>query len=179
MITFIKNNYKTLIIMICLLATLSYLWITNKSQPVPPLSSSQSTLVPTTETHPKVTQESTLKVTQKTSEDSPDLVVDTVYVAEINKKHVEVPVKTVETSNPNMGTTTTLKQEIDITELVKPLMPKWELGVGIGKHNGDTYIPLSIQRNYKADKAVSVEIHLDAKDPSKVNGGEVMHKWLF
>ena len=54
----------------------------------------------------------------------------------------------------------------------------WELGIGTGIHNGKTYIPISLQRNYKKDRSVVLEIHYDLR-AGKVNGGEVQWKVHF
>ena len=54
----------------------------------------------------------------------------------------------------------------------------WELGTGIGVHDGKAYIPISLQRNYKKDRSVVLELHYDLKD-NKVNGGEVQWKVHF
>ena len=54
----------------------------------------------------------------------------------------------------------------------------WELGVGMGVHDGKPYIPVSLQRNYSKNHSVAVELHYDLKD-NKVNGGEVQWKVHF
>lgn len=54
----------------------------------------------------------------------------------------------------------------------------WELGVGMGIHDGKTYIPVSLQRNYSKNHSVAVELHYELKD-NKVNGGEVQWKVHF
>ena len=54
----------------------------------------------------------------------------------------------------------------------------WELGVGMGVHDGKTYIPVSLQRNYSKSHSVAAELHYDLKD-NKVNGGEVQWKVHF
>lgn len=54
----------------------------------------------------------------------------------------------------------------------------WELGVGMGIHDGKTYIPVSLQRNYSKNHSIAVELHYDLKD-NKVNGGEVQWKVHF
>lgn len=54
----------------------------------------------------------------------------------------------------------------------------WELGTGMGVHDGKAYIPVSLQRNYKKDRSVVLELHYDLKD-NKVNGGEVQWKVHF
>ena len=55
---------------------------------------------------------------------------------------------------------------------------KWELGVGMGVHDGKTYIPVSLQRNYSKNHSVTIELHYYPKD-NKVNGGEVQWKVHF
>ena len=54
----------------------------------------------------------------------------------------------------------------------------WEFGVGMGVHDGKTYIPVSLQRNYSKNHSVVAELHYDLKD-NKVNGGEVQWKVHF
>lgn len=54
----------------------------------------------------------------------------------------------------------------------------WELGTGIGHHDGDNYIPLSLQRNYAKNRSVMAEIHYDLDD-RQVNGGELQWKVHF
>lgn len=54
----------------------------------------------------------------------------------------------------------------------------WELGVGMGIHDGKTYLPVSLQRNYSKSHSVAAELHYDLKD-NKVNGGEVQWKVHF
>ena len=53
----------------------------------------------------------------------------------------------------------------------------WEAGVGIGKLNGKTYIPVAIQRNY--DRCHSVELQANLDTAGHVNGGQVMWKVHF
>lgn len=129
----------------------------------------------------------TISVANKKSEHSPDLEVKQTYVANINGKEVEVKVKDNEQpktpaasadATAPVGTTATVSQTIDLTPFVDAMRPDWELGVGIGRNDSKTYIPVSLQRNYKYDRALLFEIHLDAHDRS-VKGFEVQHKWSF
>lgn len=48
----------------------------------------------------------------------------------------------------------------------------WELGGGIGWHGGDTYYPISLQRNFSKDKALEAEYHAGGRE----KGGEVKYK---
>ena len=59
----------------------------------------------------------------------------------------------------------------------------WEISAGVGNHQGDTYIPIGVQRNYAARKAVAAEVHLVpeelAKGKIKTSGWEVRHLWRY
>lgn len=131
-----------------------------------------------------ITNTSSLSATQKANPADPDLIVTQKYVANINGKKVEVPIvaKTAPTSPAPTGagnsTTATFRQEIDVSPLVTKMIPKWEVGVGVGtQKDKGIYIPLSIQRNYEVSKGVQFEIHLDTS--GKIVGTEIQHKWRF
>lgn len=162
----IKNNYKPLLIGLLLGCVILYLFNTFTS-----VRREENTEVHSKETS-KITSQATLKVTQKESESSPDLVLHNKYIAKIDGEIVEAPITTTKDN-----TTATVTNTIDITPLVKQMTPKWEAGVGIGVHDSEAYIPVSIQRNYKQDRAVEVEVQVDTKGNFK--GAEVTHKWLF
>lgn len=53
----------------------------------------------------------------------------------------------------------------------------WEWSVGFGQHGDDNYIPVGLQRNYSKNRALEVEIHLDASNVKKINGWEVKQVW--
>lgn len=140
----------------------------------------------------KITSKGTITITSAPSTATGDtLVVKESLVATNGNRKAEVPIRNQsvplnnnenkDTSNKNIEVTNT----IDVSSLVRPLVPKWEIGIGVGTHDGDTYIPVSIQRDYKVDKAVRLEIHLDptAKGDTKrilsPKGIEVQHVWKF
>lgn len=131
----------------------------------------ENTPVHTQETT-KITSESTLKVTPKTSESDPDLVVSNKYVAKINGEYVEAPVQTTKDTSTAVVSTT-----VDVTPLVKQMTPKWEAGVGVGCVDKEILPCVTLQRNYKEDKAVEAVIQMD--DHGKVKGASVIHKWRF
>lgn len=54
----------------------------------------------------------------------------------------------------------------------------WEFGTGFGVHDGDKYIPVSLQRNYDRNHSVLIEAHYDLEE-HKVNGGELQWKFHF
>lgn len=127
-----------------------------------------------------------IQVTTKNKTTDPDLSLTQKYVATINDKKVEVPIKNVvseaSTSTDSVGGaspyTATVSQTIDLTPLVKATIPSWEVGLGVGHYRGETYGSFSLQRNYKKDKAISVELNIDPS-ARQVKGLSIQHKWLF
>lgn len=129
-----------------------------------------------TTSKPVVTTQSTLSVTKKTTESEPDLIVSNKYIAKIDGKLVEAPMKNVSYKDKN-NTTATVSTTIDVTPLVKQMTPKWEVGVGIGYVDKDVLPCMTLQRNYKHDKAVEAVIQIDTDGNFK--GASVIHKWRF
>lgn len=123
-----------------------------------------------------VTTQSTLSVTKKITESEPDLIVSNKYVAKIDGKLVEAPIKNVSYKDKN-STTTTVSTTIDVTPLVKQMTPKWEAGVGVGYVDNDILPCMTLQRNYKHDKAVEAVIQIDTSGNFK--GASLVHKWRF
>ena len=130
--------------------------------------------ITTSSSKPTVTTEATLSVTKKKTESEPDLVVSNKYVAQINGKTVEAPMKDVSNTKDNQ---TTVSTTIDVTPLVKQMVPKWEAGVGIGYVDNDVLPCMTLQRNYKHNKAVEAVIQIDTDGNFK--GASVIHKWRF
>lgn len=144
--------------------------------------------IKTTNDATKVTSTGTITVTPN-KEPNDVLVVHESLVASNGNRKVEVPIRNIKapiivdnpspSNNPN-NKTVTYENKIDVSALVRPLVPKWEIGTGVGTHRGDVYVPVSVQRDYKGvDKAVRVEVHLDPKDRMAPKGVEVQHIWKF
>ena len=143
-----------------------------------------------TENNDKVTSTGTVTVTPN-KEPNDVLVVHESLVASNGHRKVEVPIRNIKTpipvdnpnynnpSNSNPNKTVTYENKIDVSALVRPLVPKWEIGTGVGTHRGNVYVPVSVQRDYKVDKAVRVEVHLEPKDRMAPKGVEVQHIWKF
>ena len=133
-----------------------------------------------------ITTKTSVGGSYKATEADADLKVTQTYKAEVNGQTVVAPIKGVDNGKGVKGTIT---QEIDlkpITQMQRELDKKefqknWECGVGIGIRKGDIYVPIEIQRNYAKDKAMSIEIHVEAPHElkPKVTGGELKHKWMF
>lgn len=133
-----------------------------------------------------------VKAETKDSPNDEDLVLSQNYIANINGKKVSVPIvdkRTVSAANQPavadgnavsqtpQGITASVEQTIDLTPVLYSLRPAWELGVGYSRVNNHSYVPLSIQRNYKDTKAVEVTVFVDTDRQAK--GFMVQHKWLI
>lgn len=158
-----------------LLGSFGFYWFSKQTTTISPLPTTNKQLSTTT----------SLSVTPKDSPEAPDLTITQKYVASINNKKVEVPITNVPQGNTTSASTTSatpytasVQQEVDITPLVNLMVPRWELGVGLGRHEGDTYIPVSVQRNYNHNKAFQLELHIDPSN-QKVTGAALQHKWRF
>ncbi|MDT8900659.1 hypothetical protein [Anaeroselena agilis] len=131
----------------------------------------------------------TLQTTLKTTPSDPDLVLTQTYKAVINGETLKAPIRPASQQPQGSpkggapGTTATVRQEIDLTNIVKRLeldaekkrRVNWELGLGAGVHNGKAYGIVSIQRNYRPDRGVELEVHL----APGLKGTEVKHKWMY
>lgn len=119
-----------------------------------------------------------IKPKEKTT-DADVVYIERPYWIDKDSNRIDIPVK--KTYEETIGSQVVVKHEADMTPIiaheVNKQFPKWELGIGIGYHEGDVYVPIEIQRNYKKDSAVSYEIHLDSK--GSVIGHEVMYKKLI
>ena len=175
--TNVKETLKTLLYILLVSLVLYGIYLGFTSRPLKePLKPITSIKIPST---------STLKLTPKTSKADNDLEITQSYKAKINGSTVEIPLKTLDTSTH--GTKATFEQTLDLTDVVNQLSEQkrkedkrnWELGAGLGVHQGDWYVPVSLQRNFNKNRAIEAEVHLNPKEPTKVNGGEIKYKIKF
>ena len=122
-----EEGYKILIpffIVLIILIMVILPWLKEKEEETKDtLQSSLST--------PQVS--SSISVVPKEKPSDPDLKVTQKYTAQINNKTVEIPLsKPKETLSPD-GQTVVVSQTVDMTAAVKPMLPRWSVGVGIGK----------------------------------------------
>jgi hypothetical protein len=176
LVGYLKEHKVSLMVLLLLIIINIFVWsfkgFTGNTKVTP------SAALKSTKVTQKVTSESTLKVTPKTKSTDSDLIINHYYTATIDGKTSKVPLKTTKETKVD-DYTVKYTQELDVTKLVKPMLPNWEISTGIGVHDGDTYVPLGIQRNYKSNKALRVTIHFDPKDSMRPNGAEVVHVWKF
>ena len=110
-----------------------------------------------------------VSIEKKTVETEPDLEVSTKYVTKVNDKYIEVPTKTTYDRSTDK---VIVRQEVVIPNVFKK---NWEVGVGV---SSDIEPVVSLQRNYKVDKAIELIVIID-KEQGKVSKGVLMHKWKF
>lgn len=122
---------------------------------------------------------SSISVVPKAKPSDPDLKVTQKYTAQINNKTVEIPLSKPKETLSTDGQTVVVSQTVDMTAAVKPILPRWSVGVGVGRYHSETYIPLSVTRHYKPLKR-SLQFTLKYSiDKGKISGGEVQHLWNF
>lgn len=122
-----------------------------------------------------------------------DLCLSQKYTANINGEKVSVPIVktttdstkqpgspggnvTMETQGVNNGMKAVVSQTIDLTPVLSKLKPTWELGVGYNYVDNKHYGCVSLQRNYKDNKALELTCQIRDK---QVKGVMVQHKWLL
>ncbi len=167
-----EEGYKILIPFIIIVLSLGLYFYHENTKGNPKDTQTPPVVTPAS---PQLTTELSIKPKEKPSD--PDLKVTQKYTASINGKTVEVPLsKPKETLKDNQ---VVVSQTLDVTSAVKPLLPRWSIGVGVGRYGSETYIPLSVTRHYKPAKR-SLQFTLKYSiDKGKINGGEIQHLWSF
>lgn len=79
--------------------------------------------------------------------------------------------KTVVTAQPN-------NEEIPVGVYKINTYRNWEMGIGAGVHDGDLYIPVSIQRNYSKSHSVEATVHLSPTE-HEISGCEIKYNIHF
>jgi len=129
----------------------------------------------------KQTQEGQVQPINNFTVQAPTVQVAAQQVADrINAKDPTLPPQALEKTDntivtPNINKTP--QANYDVAVFKNNNYRNWEWSVGYGVQDGNKYIPIGLQRNYSKDKAVEVEIHLDADNPKKVTGWEVKQVW--
>lgn len=165
-----EEGWKYFLIFFILLAILLKVLPSFDSPKEPTVTSSS-----TSQVSPQVSTAISVKPKEKPTD--PDLKVTQKYTAQVNGKTVEVPLSTPkETLKDNQ---VVVSQTLDVSAAVKPLLPRWSIGVGVGRYGHETYIPLSITRHYKpAKRSLQFTIKYST-DKGKITGGEIQHLWNF
>ena len=169
-----EEGWKYFLIFFILLAILLKVLplVVKEDKPVEPTVTSSST----SQVPPQVSTGISVKPKEKPTD--PDLKVTQKYTAQVNGKTVEVPLsKPKETLTKDNQVV--VSQTLDVSAAVKPLLPRWSIGVGVGRYGHETYIPVSVTRHYKpAKRSLQFTIKYST-DKGKINGGEIQHLWSF
>lgn len=105
---------------------------------------------------------------------SPEKAVEHV-VERIEYKDTTLPKEATENTDKTVVTTDTEGTKVEVYKI--NTYRNWEAGVGIGKLDGKTYIPVALQRNY--DRCHSIEVQANLDTNGHVDGGQVMWKVHF
>jgi hypothetical protein len=98
----------------------------------------------------------------------------------INQNHSILPPAALDKTDNTIVTINTNKTpqaNCDVAIFKNNNYRNWEWSAGIGVHEGKSYIPIGLQRNYSKDKAIEAEIHLDPSNVRKITGGEIRQVW--
>lgn len=123
---------------------------------------------------PNDTLATQVTVQPKSKQTDADLTVSNQFVAVVNGKTVKIPVSN---SQDSKGNQMSVVQTIDLTNLTRSLRPSWEFGGGYAHINGKHYMPLSVQRNYGTNKALSLTVFVGNGNDDK--NWMVEHRWLI
>ena len=166
-----EEGYKIFIPFLIILVILIIIIPREKKENAKKVTSSSSL------TSPQVS--SSISVVPKVKPSDPDLKVTQKYTAQINNKTVEIPLSKPKETLSADGQTVVVSQSLDVTAAVKPILPRWSVGVGVGRYHNETYIPVSLTRHYKPLKR-SLQFTLKYSiDKTKITGGEIQHLWNF
>lgn len=202
MIDWIKDHWKTILLIVIIITLLFYLYDTIQAQ--------------------KKLQEDLHRATQMTEEQATDIEYLQKEL-EMNKQNAKETVTIIEKAQSNQipPTTTITVQAPSLPEAVQqtteriqeqdPTLPKealedtdhtivapqpenkdyqvgvykintyrdWAVGTGVGVNDDDIYVPVVVSRQYEKDKSIDLQINLDPEDNMKPNGVQLVHKWHF
>lgn len=97
----------------------------------------------------------------------------------IQEKDPTLPPEAIEDTDKTIVTEQPENEEYQVGVYKINLQKDWSIGTGLGINDDEVYVPLSISRQYKKDRAVDIQINLDPDDNMKPNGVQVMHRWYF
>ena len=97
----------------------------------------------------------------------------------IQEKDPTLPPEAIEDTDKTIVSEQPENEEYQVGVYKINLQKDWSIGTGLGINDDEVYVPLSISRQYKKDRAVDIQINLDPDDNMKPNGVQVMHRWYF
>lgn len=113
---------------------------------------------------------------------APSLEVAAEQVAErINNQDATLLPAALEKTDRTAVVRNESQYKVDVLKI--NLDKSWEISAGVGRHRGDAYMPVGVQRNYAPNKAVAAEVHLVpeelARGKIRTSGWEVKHVWRY
>ena len=101
-----------------------------------------------------------------------------IVAEKIDKKDPTLPPEAIKKTDKTVITETKTDEGAKVDVYKINTYRNWELGMGMGRHDGDNYAVVSIQRNYDKVHSVAVEAHYSV-DKGQFNGAEVQWKVHF
>jgi len=102
-------------------------------------------------------------------------------VGRINAQDPSLPLAARDKSDRTVVVKNDAAHKVDVLKI--NMDKSWEISLGLGSHQGDVYVPVSVQRNYDVYHAVMAEIHMGpeelARGKIKTSGWEVKHVWRY
>jgi hypothetical protein len=108
---------------------------------------------------------------------SPEKAVEQVS-EKIVKKDPIMPPEALEKSDKTIVAPQPENKDYQVGVYKINLQKKNSIGVGVGNHDGKTYIPVAYERLYSQNKAIEIQVNFDI-EKKKIQGGQIMHKWFF
>lgn len=179
-----KKQQLILCAAVLLLAVFAYMFIVGRDKEntvvMQPVDTSNPTVVVDKLNVSEAKAKDTVKAIEKAREKPPTMswtvtAKDTQEAAKVVEKQIKS--KTAPPMPPADKTVVTPREtKVDVYRI--DMDADWEIGVGYGNHDGKSYVPVEVQRNYAKHKAIAAEIHMDT-GLRKVEGYEVKHVWRF
>lgn len=196
---FIKNNYKTILLwfgLVCLIFIIvNYFYnrqeqAEQKLQQAITLSEQQVTNINVLQNELKISKQNAELLASAIQKAQTNQVQPNTYITvqaptiaqaatdvkeRIDKKDTTLPPAALENTDRTVVAPQPDNEEYAVGVYKINTYRNWYVGAGIGVHNNDWYVPVSLQRNYAKDKAVELQLHLDPRDKS-IDGGQIMYK---
>ena len=93
----------------------------------------------------------------------------------INKKDITLPRAALENTDRTIVAEQPANHDYQVGVYKINNYRNWYVGTGLGVHENDWYVPVSLQRNFSKNSAVEVQFHIDPRNQS-LKGGQILYK---
>ena len=103
----------------------------------------------------------------------------TIVTEKIQEKDPTLPPEALEDTDKTIVAEQQQNEEYQVGVYKINLQKDWSIGTGLGINDDEVYVPLSVSRQYKKDRAIDIQINLDPDKNLEPSGVQVMHRWYF